>query len=69
MTLYFIPMKRRGPQPTKQPQPRIPGLSRCRVRRHAERLFRDVFGKRPLTPREWRLSEHDLARKLESDGM
>ena len=39
------------------------------VREHAERLFRDVFGQRPLTPREWRLAEQDLARKLESDGM
>jgi len=52
-----------------QPLPRIPGLSRCMVRLHAERLFRDVFGKRPLTPSEWRLAEQDLARKLESDGL
>jgi hypothetical protein len=62
-------MKTRGPQPMNQPQPRIPGLSRCRVRRHAERLFRDVFAKRPLTAKEWRLAENDLARKLESDGL
>lgn len=69
MTLCFLPMKIRWPQPTNQPQPRIPGLSRCMVRMHAKRLFRDVFDKRPLTPREWRLAEQDLARKLESDGM
>lgn len=39
------------------------------IRMHAERLFRDVFKKRPLTPREWWLVEKDLARKLESDGL
>lgn len=39
------------------------------VRMHAERLFRDVFKQRPLTPREWWLVEQDLARKLESDGL
>ena len=39
------------------------------VRTHAERLFRDVISKRPLTLREWRLVEQDLARKLESDGL
>jgi len=62
-------MKIRRPQSMNQPLPRIPGLSRCMVRLHAERLFRDVFGKRPLTPSEWRLAEQDLARKLESDGL
>jgi len=62
-------MKSRRPQSVNQPQPRTPGLSRRMVREHAERLFRDVFSKRPLTPREWRLAEQDLARKLESDGM
>jgi hypothetical protein len=39
------------------------------VRLHAERLFRDVFPRRPLTQREWRLVEEDLARKIESDGL
>jgi hypothetical protein len=68
MTLCFIPMKARWPQPTNQPQPRIPGLSRRMVRMHAERLFRDVFPGQPLTEREWRLVEEDFARKLESDG-
>lgn len=38
------------------------------VRAHAARLFRDVIAKRPLRWREWRLVEHDLARKLENDG-
>lgn len=38
------------------------------VRMHAERLFRDVFPKHPLTEQEWRLVEEDLARKLERDG-
>jgi len=28
-----------------------------------------VFTKRPLTLREWRLAEQDLARKLERDGL
>lgn len=62
-------MKSRCVQPMNQPQPRIPGLSLCMVRMHAERLFRDVFAKRPLTAREWWLVEQDLARKLESDGL
>jgi hypothetical protein len=39
------------------------------VRLHAARLFRDVFRKRLLTRREWRLVESDLARKLERDGL
>jgi hypothetical protein len=38
------------------------------VWKHAARLFRDVFPLRPLTEREWRLTEKDLARKLERDG-
>lgn len=52
-----------------QPQPHIPGLSRSMVRMHAARLFRDVFIKRPLSSREWRLAEQDLARKLENNGL
>lgn len=52
-----------------QPQPRTPGLPRCLVRMHAARLFRDLFAKRPLTQREWRLVEQDLVRKLENDGL
>ena len=62
-------MKIRRHQPINQPEPRIPGLSRSKVRLHAERLFRDVFARRALTPREWRLVEQDLARKLESEGL
>jgi hypothetical protein len=62
-------MKTRWPPPLHQPRPRIPGLSRCMVRVHAERLFRDVVASRPLTAKEWRLAEQDLARKLESDGL
>ena len=62
-------MKTRWPPLLGQPRPRIPGLSRCMVRVHAERLFRDVFASRPLTAKEWRLAEQDLARKLESDGL
>jgi len=69
MTFSLMPMKIRWPQPLNQPQPRIPGLSRCMVRMHAERLFRDVLAKRPLTAKEWQLAENDLARKLESDGL
>jgi len=61
-------MKSPGPTPPNQPQPRIPGISRNQVRLHAERLFRDVFAKRPLTLPEWRLVEQDLARKIEGDG-
>ncbi len=62
-------MKSRGLRSLDQPRPRIPGLSRGMVRGHAARLFRDVMGKRPLTAREWRLAEQDLARKLESEGL
>ena len=62
-------MKSRARQLTSQPPPRIPGLSRDMIRMHAERLFRDVFANRPLTGREWRMAEQDLARKLESDGL
>ena len=62
-------MKHRWQPALHQPQPRVPGLSRCMVERHAKRLFRDVFARRPLTLREWRLAELDLARKLESDGL
>lgn len=62
-------MKSFRQQPLNQPKPRIPGLSRCMVRIHAERLFRDVFPQQPLTDREWRLVEEDLARKLERDGL
>ena len=61
-------MKSFRQRPLNQPEPRIPGLSRCMVRMHAERLFRDVFPKHPLTEQEWRLVEEDLARKLERDG-
>jgi len=61
-------MKDRLRQAKKQPRPRIPGLTRQMVRAHATRLFRDVFPEQPLTPREWRLVEEDLARKLERDG-
>lgn len=61
-------MKNRCKPPAIQPQPRIPGLTRPMVRAHATRLFRDVFPEQPLTPREWRLVEQDLARKLERDG-
>jgi hypothetical protein len=39
------------------------------VQQHAHRLFRDVYSQRPLTEREWRLVEEDLARKLERDGL
>lgn len=39
------------------------------IQMHAERLFRDVIPKRPLTEREWRLVEEDLARKLEAEGI
>lgn len=62
-------MKLRWPQPLNQPQPRIPGLTRRMVKAHAAKLYRDVFPQQPLTPREWRLVEQDLARKLESDGL
>ena len=62
-------MKGRWPQTLNQPLPRIPGLSRCMVRMHAARLFRDVFTKRLLTQHEWRLVEQDLARKIENDGL
>lgn len=36
---------------------------------HAARLFRDVWPLRPLTEREWRLAEEDLARILENEGL
>jgi hypothetical protein len=52
-----------------QPRPHIPGLTRRMVKAHAVRLFRDVFPEQPLTEREWRLVEEDLARKLERDGL
>ena len=61
-------MKNPRRQKMTRAKPRIPGVSRRQVRRHAARLFRDVFAKRLLTPREWRLAEEDLARKLERTG-
>ena len=62
-------MKKPTKNPAVQPQPRIPGLSRRMIREHASRLFRDVISMQPLTAREWRLAEEDLARKLERDGL
>lgn len=62
-------MKPQWSQTISQPQPRIPGLTRQRVKEHAARLFRDVLPKQALTEREWRLVEEDLARKLENDGL
>ena len=62
-------MKSRSPQPLHQPQTRIPGLTRRMVKDHAARLFRDVFPKQPLSERQWRLVEEDLASKLERDGL
>lgn len=52
-----------------QPVPQTPGLTRRMVRDHAVRLYRDVYPSQPLTRREWRLVEADLARKLERDGL
>jgi hypothetical protein len=53
---------------SKQPYPRIPGVTRRMVRVHAAQMFRDVLRSRPLTSHEWRLVEADLARRLESVG-
>ena len=39
------------------------------IRRHARRLFRDIYPPQRLTSREWRMVEDDLARKLERDGL
>lgn len=62
-------MRNRCHQPISQPRPHLPGLNRRMVKAHAARLFRDVFPAKPLTEREWRLVEQDLARKLERDGL
>jgi hypothetical protein len=62
-------MKLRPKRPPVQPPPQIPGLTRQMVWEHAARLFRDVWPLRPLTEREWRLAEEDLARKLENEGL
>ena len=61
-------MKKRSKPPAVQPQPHIPGLTRRMVKLHALSLYRDVLPARPLTERQWRLMEKDLARKLERDG-
>lgn len=50
------------------PPARIPGVTRQMVEAHATRLFRDILRRRPLTPQEWAMVEHDLAHKLERDG-
>jgi len=68
MTTPFMLMKNPCKPPAVQPQPHIPGLTRPMVKAHAMRLFRDVFPQQPLTEREWRLVEEDLARKLERNG-
>lgn len=61
-------MAKRRTRPQAQPEPTIEGITRHMVQRHALRLFRDVYPERPLTQHEWRLTEEDLARKLESVG-
>ena len=62
-------MKRPRKHAPVQPQPQIPGLTRQMVWEHAARLFRDLLPLRPLTEREWRVAEEDLARKLEHEGL
>lgn len=62
-------MKPRSSPLATQPRPRIPGLTRRMVRTHAAQLFRDVFPQHPLTERDWRLAEEDLARKLETEAL
>ncbi len=52
-----------------QPAPTILGVSKKMVRQHAQSLFRDKWGHGPLSLREWRLAEKDLARKLEADAL
>lgn len=57
------------PPARAQPIPLHPGLTQTMVRRHAQRLFRDKWGRQPLTPREWRLAEEDLVRVLEAESL
>lgn len=52
-----------------QPKPASPGLSRQMVRKHARRIFHDRWTLRPLTRREWRQAEQDLARLLEAEAL
>ena len=52
-----------------QPSPLNPGVSKHKVRQHAQRLFRDTWERRALTPREWRLAEEDLLRRLEAESL
>jgi hypothetical protein len=54
---------------SSQPEPSTPGLTKQMVRNHARRLFRDQWGVRHLTKREWVLAEQDLARAMEAEAI
>ena len=54
---------------SSQPEPATPGVTKRLVRKHARRLFRDQWGVRALTKREWVLAEQDLVRVLEAEAI